>query len=80
MVCLCCVLQEGEGEGPENGKIIYNQKLLTYHYTVYDLSYFNAAILFSVANPDLGSGAFLTPGSGAVINFFRIPDPQPSYW
>ncbi len=27
----------------------------------------------SVANPDPGSGAFLTPVSG--IGFFRIPDP-----
>ena len=29
----------------------------------------------SVADPDPGSGAFLTPGSG--IGFFRIPDPKP---
>jgi hypothetical protein len=28
----------------------------------------------SVADPDPGSGAFLTPGSG--IGFFRIPDPN----
>jgi hypothetical protein len=27
----------------------------------------------SVADPDPGSGTFLTPGSG--IGFFRIPDP-----
>ncbi len=29
----------------------------------------------SVSDPDPGSGAFLTPGSG--IGFFRIPDPKP---
>jgi hypothetical protein len=29
----------------------------------------------SVADPDPGSGAFLTPGSG--IGFFQIPDPKP---
>jgi len=29
----------------------------------------------SVADPDPGYGAFLTPGSG--IGFFRIPDPKP---
>jgi hypothetical protein len=28
----------------------------------------------SVADPDPGSGAFLTPGSG--IGFFQIPDPK----
>jgi hypothetical protein len=28
----------------------------------------------TVADPDPGSGAFLTPGSG--IGFFRIPDPK----
>ena len=36
----------------------------------------------SVADPDEGSGAFLTPGSG--IGFFRIPDPKSiflrAYW
>ncbi len=31
----------------------------------------------SVADPDPGSGAFLTPGSG--IGFFRIPDPIPIF-
>jgi hypothetical protein len=36
---------------------------------------------FSVADPDLGSGAFLTPGSGIRNRFFpdpvyRIPDPK----
>ncbi len=31
------------------------------------------SLLTSVADPDPGSGAFLTPGSG--IGFFRIPDP-----
>jgi hypothetical protein len=30
-------------------------------------------VVRSVADPDPGSGAFLTPGSG--IGFFRIPDP-----
>ncbi len=29
---------------------------------------------FSVADPDPGSGAFLTPGPGSGIGFFRIPD------
>jgi hypothetical protein len=29
----------------------------------------------SVADPDLGSYAFLTPGSGIREKFFRIPDP-----
>jgi hypothetical protein len=29
-------------------------------------------LVVSVADPDPGSGAFLTPGSG--IGFFRIPD------
>ncbi len=28
----------------------------------------------SVADPDPGSGAFLTPGSGSGIGFLRIPD------
>jgi hypothetical protein len=32
-----------------------------------------ALALFSVADPDPGSSAFLTPGSG--IGFFRISDP-----
>jgi hypothetical protein len=31
----------------------------------------------SVADPDPGFGAFLTPGSG--IGFFRIPDPKPIF-
>jgi hypothetical protein len=31
----------------------------------------------SVADPDPGSDAFLTPGSG--IGFFRIPDPKPVF-
>jgi hypothetical protein len=26
--------------------------------------------------PDPGSGAFLPPGSGSGMNFFRIPDPR----
>ncbi len=30
----------------------------------------------SVADPDPGSGAFLTPGSGIRNRFFRIPDPK----
>jgi len=29
---------------------------------------------FSVADPDPGSDAFLTPGPGSGIGFFRIPD------
>jgi hypothetical protein len=38
-------------------------------------------LYFSVADPDPGSGAFLTPGSGiqdpgSGIGFFRIPDPK----
>jgi hypothetical protein len=37
--------------------------------------------MFSVADPDPGSGAFLTPGSGIRNRFFpdpgsRIPDPK----
>jgi hypothetical protein len=31
----------------------------------------------SVADPDPGSGAFLTPGFGIRNRFFRIPDPKP---
>ncbi len=34
----------------------------------------NAKVVTSVAEPDPGSGAFLTSGSG--IGFFRIPDPK----
>ncbi len=39
----------------------------------------------SVADPDPGSGAFLTPGSGIRIGFFRISDPgsripNPYFW
>ncbi len=33
-------------------------------------------LLISVADPDPGSGAFLTPGSGIRNRFFRIPDPK----
>jgi hypothetical protein len=33
---------------------------------------------FSGVDPDPGSGAFLTPGSG--IGFFRIPDPKPIFF
>jgi hypothetical protein len=33
----------------------------------------NPLVQGSVADPDPGSGAFLTPGSG--IGFFRISDP-----
>jgi len=34
----------------------------------------------SVADPDPGSGAFLTPGFGSGIGFFRIPDPKAIFW
>ncbi len=34
---------------------------------------------FSVADPDPGSGAFLTLDSGTGIGFFRIPDPKPIF-
>ncbi len=34
-------------------------------------------MLRSVADPDPGSGAFLTPGPGSVLGFFRIPDHKP---
>ncbi len=42
----------------------------------------NSTLVFSVADPDPGSGAFLTPGSGIRNRFFpdpgsRIPDPKP---
>jgi hypothetical protein len=29
-----------------------------------------------ISVPDPGSGAFLPPGSGSGMNFFRIPDPR----
>jgi hypothetical protein len=32
---------------------------------------------YSIADPDLGSGAFLTTGSG-IRNFFLLPDPGSS--
>jgi hypothetical protein len=40
---------------------------------------------YSVVDPDPGSGAFLTPGSGIRNRFFpdtgsRIPDPKPIFW
>ena len=38
---------------------------------------FKPIVCCSVADPDPGSGAFLTPGSG--IGFFRIPDPKPIF-
>ncbi len=39
---------------------------------------------YSVADPDPGSGAFLTPGSSIHYRFFpdpgsRIPDPKPTF-
>jgi hypothetical protein len=47
----------------------------------------SAKLLRSVADPDPGSGAFLTPGSGIRNRFFpdpgsRIPDPgsKPIFW
>ncbi len=33
-------------------------------------------IFSSVADPDPGSGAFLTLDPGSGIGFFRIPDPN----
>jgi hypothetical protein len=33
----------------------------------------------SVADPDSGSGAFVTPGYGIRNRFFRIPDPKPIF-
>jgi hypothetical protein len=37
-------------------------------------------VLFSVADPDPRSGAFLTPGLGSGIRgFFRITDPKPIF-
>jgi len=32
-------------------------------------------VVYSVANPDPGSGAFLTPGSGIRDEFFLDPEP-----
>ncbi len=47
---------------------------------------FSCLVSSSVADPDPGSGAFLTPGSGSGIRnrFFpdpgsRIPDPKPIF-
>ncbi len=34
----------------------------------------------SVADPDPGSGAFLTLDPGSGIGFFQIPDPEPKYF
>jgi hypothetical protein len=34
-----------------------------------------SALMISVADPDPGSGAFLTPGSGSVIRNRFVPDP-----
>jgi hypothetical protein len=36
-------------------------------------------LVSSIADPDPGSGAFMTPGSGIRIGFFRIPDPKPIF-
>jgi hypothetical protein len=44
-----------------------------YPFRISDPESKNSNKICSVADPDAGSGAFLTPGSG--IGFFRIPDP-----
>jgi hypothetical protein len=36
-------------------------------------------IMISVADPDPGSGAFLTPGSGIPIRVFPDPKPIPTF-
>ncbi len=42
----------------------------------------NVDVASSVADPDPGSGAYLTPDPGSGVGFFRIPDsdPKPIFW
>jgi hypothetical protein len=54
-----------------------------YVYAQYSVQ-FSAIMRGRVADPDPGSGAFLTPGSGILNRFFpdpgsRIPDPKPIF-
>ncbi len=63
-------LQAGR-HSPWNRRIFFPNKNLISHFLL------TFSIIFSVADPDPGSCAFLTPGSG--IGFFRIPDSKPIF-
>jgi hypothetical protein len=64
------ILGRGEGEGVHPAKLIPALKFNIYW--TWPTRLHTYLVPTSVADPDPGSGAFLTLGSG--IGFFRIPD------